>query len=113
MFEGLKRITYKPGDQIFQEGDSGDCAYLIESGSVKISILQENMSSKICELGEGELFGEMALLDKHPRTATATALEETRVVSLGHDWITAKFDKVDPVIEHLLRFSLSGQVCIG
>jgi CRP-like cAMP-binding protein len=38
MFEGLERITYKAGDKIFQEGDVGDCAYLIENGSVEVSV---------------------------------------------------------------------------
>ena len=60
MFEGLERITYRPGDLIFQEGSDGDCAYLVESGRVEISIIRENRRFKICELGEGELFGEMA-----------------------------------------------------
>ncbi len=37
MFEGLERITYQSGDQIFHEGDVSNCAYLIESGGVEIS----------------------------------------------------------------------------
>jgi len=36
MFESLEHFTYQPGDQIFQEDDKGDCAFLIESGSVDI-----------------------------------------------------------------------------
>lgn len=106
MFEGLERITYRPGDLIFQEGSDGDCAYLVESGRVEISITRENRRFKICELGEGELFGEMALLDKKPRTAAASALEETHVVCVDHNWITTKLDSVDPSIEHLLLLIL-------
>jgi len=78
MFEGLERITYRPGDLIFQEGSDGDCAYLIESGRVEISIIRENRRFKICELGEGELFGEMALLDKKP-TESLPPLKQTFV----------------------------------
>ena len=106
MFEGLERITYQPGDQIFQEGDEGDCAYLIENGSVEVSVLQENEIFKVGILGKDDLFGEMALIDKRPRMATVTALEKTQVVSIARDLIEAKLANVDPIIEHLLRLVL-------
>jgi EAL domain-containing protein (putative c-di-GMP-specific phosphodiesterase class I) len=106
MFEGLERTTYRPGDLIFHEGSDGGCAYLVESGRVEISMIRENRRFKLCELGEGELFGEMALLDKKPRTATATALEETQLVCVDHEWISSKLDDVDPSIEHLLLLIL-------
>ncbi len=106
MFEGLERITYQPGDQIFQEGDEGDCAYLIENGSVEVSVLQENKIFKVGILGKDDLFGEMALIDKRPRMATVTALEKTQVVSIARDLIEAKLANVDPIIEHLLRLVL-------
>ena len=51
MFDSLDRITYKAGDQIFSEGDTGDCAYLIESGSVEVSITRENESFRVGLLG--------------------------------------------------------------
>jgi len=106
MFEGLERITYQSGDQIFQEGDVSNCAYLIESGGVEISILKEAQPFRVSILASGDLFGEMALIDKQPRIATATALDETRVVRISRDVLEAKLNNVDPIIEHLLRLIL-------
>lgn len=106
MFEGLERITYQPGDLIFQEDADGDCAYLIESGKVEISILRENRYFSICILGEGDLFGEMALIDNDVRTATSKAIDETCLVSISRDLIETKLSKSDPIIEHLLRLVL-------
>ena len=107
MFEGLERITYQPGDIIFQEGDEGDCAYLIESGKVEVSTLQENEFFRVSVLEKGDLFGEMALIDKKPRIATVKTIEETQVVSISRDLIKSKLTNVDPIIGHLLRVVLN------
>jgi len=106
MFEGLERITYQSGDQIFQEGDVSNCAYLIESGGVEISILRENQPFRVSILVVGDLFGEMALIDNQPRVATATALDKTSVVRISCDLFESKLANVDPIIEHLLRLIL-------
>ena len=106
MFEGLERINYQPGDKIFQEGEKGDCAYLIERGSVEISVHVGNKFARVRELGEGELFGEMALFKNHQRIATANVLKETCVVRINRDLIVAKLAKTDPVIKDLLRLVL-------
>ena len=106
MFEGLERINYQSGDQIFQEGDEGDCAYLIENGSVELSILQKKEIFKIGMLEKNDLFGEMALIDKRPRMATATVLEETQVIRIPRNLIEEKLINVDPIIGHLLRLVL-------
>ncbi|RKZ70682.1 MAG: hypothetical protein DRQ48_05880 [Gammaproteobacteria bacterium] len=106
MFEGLERITYQSGDQIFQEGDVSNCAYLIEGGGVEISIQREKQPFRVSILTVGDLFGEMALIDKQPRIATATALDETCLVRISRDALEDKLTKVDPIIEHLLRLIL-------
>lgn len=106
MFDSLDRITYKTGDQIFREGDTGDCAYLIESGSVEVSITRGNESFRVNILGMNDLFGEMALIDKRPRMATVTALDETRVIRISRSLIEEKLSGADPLIGHLLRLIL-------
>ncbi len=106
MFEGLERIICQPGEKIFQEGAEGDCAYLIESGRVEISVLRENRNINVSILGAGDLFGEMALIDSGVRTATATAIEETCVVSIYRSLIEKKLTKTDPTIKHLLHLVL-------
>ena len=61
---------FKDGNDVFRHGDTGDALFLIVSGKVRIHI----GSSDIARLGEGECFGEMAILDNAPRSATVTAL---------------------------------------
>jgi EAL domain-containing protein (putative c-di-GMP-specific phosphodiesterase class I) len=106
MFEGLGRSIYQAGDHIFKENDEGHCAYLIESGSVEVSALWGKSFHRIAILGKDDLFGEMALIDNKPRTATITALEETRVIEISKELIDSKLAKEDPIIQHLLLLVL-------
>ncbi len=64
-----KQEAYDEGNKIFSEGDSADHFYLMVSGEIIISIKGE----EVTRLEAGEVFGEMALLESIPRTATATA----------------------------------------
>ena len=62
---------FPKGSVIFEDGSSGDYMYVIRSGEVKITKMSEDGREKILEiLGEGEFFGEMALLDREPRSAS-------------------------------------------
>ena len=77
------RRDYPEGEVLFQEGDPGDRLCLLASGSVEISILVPGGSrARIVTNAEGSLFGEAALLDGGPRSATAQAVEATTVYEL-------------------------------
>lgn len=68
---------------IFFQGDRGDALYIIESGRVRIYVLAEDgQEVSVTLYGPGDLFGEMALLDQRPRSATAVAMEDTRLFVL-------------------------------
>ncbi len=74
----LHRRTYKTGEAIFHEGDPGVGMYIIEDGRVNITLgKQEKL---LAVLSNGEFFGEMALLSETPRTATATAINESKML---------------------------------
>lgn len=64
---------YRPGEQVFAKGDSGDEAYVVLRG--KISIQLERDSAAVAQLGDGKIFGEMAFLDGAPRAAFAFATQ--------------------------------------
>jgi CRP/FNR family transcriptional regulator, cyclic AMP receptor protein len=66
---------------IFQQGDIGTTLYVIVSGKVKI----HQGDQVITELGERQVFGELAALDPEPRSAAATTTEETLVFELDRD----------------------------
>src|SRR6266540_2063775 len=71
---------YRPDEVIFLQGDPGLGMYIIESGDVEI--LHEPLRNLLAELGPGEFFGELALLDESPRTATAVAKTPCRIFCL-------------------------------
>lgn len=74
----LYRRTYKDGEVIFREGEPGLGMYIIEQGFVDIALASDG--EKLAELCDGDFFGELSLLDDGPRTATATAREECRML---------------------------------
>jgi CRP-like cAMP-binding protein len=74
---------YAQGEVIFERGDPGDYLLIIVSGRVKISNVTADAHEVVLNLlSAGDLNGEIALLDGGQRTATATALEETRAFLL-------------------------------
>lgn len=81
------RRSYEPGDVIFQEGEMGDCFYLIVFGEVAIS----REGAPIARVEEGGCFGEMALLENTPRNATATAAAKTLVFCVEREILTNVF----------------------
>ncbi len=70
---------YPSGEVIFQQGDLGDEAFMIVSGEIEISTQSGEDWVVLAALGRGEIFGEMALVDDHPRMATAMAISECTV----------------------------------
>ena len=71
--------TYEDGEVIFREGDKGEGMYVIQAGKVKITKQTTSGEVTLSVLEDGDIFGEMALFDKLPRSATATASGEARV----------------------------------
>jgi EAL domain-containing protein (putative c-di-GMP-specific phosphodiesterase class I) len=106
MFDELNREVFAAGEQIFKVGDAGDCAYLIEAGSVEIFILDQGVERKVSAMGKGEMFGEIALIDHQPRTATVRAAEKTVLVPVRRDLVDGLLDKCNPILRHLLMVIL-------
>jgi NADH dehydrogenase len=71
---GAANAHYEPGETIFNEGDAGDSLFMVLSGRVEILKRFGPQARVVRTLGPGEYFGEMALLGRHPRSATARAL---------------------------------------
>ena len=87
---------YPKSATIFRKGDPGDAMYLIDLGKVGISIADaDGHVVTLAELGAGDFFGEMAMLDGQGRSANAVALEDSRVAKLTRDDFL-QFMKSDP-----------------
>jgi hypothetical protein len=77
--------VFQPGQVIFREGDTSQEAFRILRGRVEISILADGKPVILAQLGEGDIFGEMAMVDERPRSASAQALEVTECEVLTPD----------------------------
>lgn len=79
----LRRRRFRRNEVIFHQGDVGDSLQIVVSGAVKIVLPSaEGGEAIIASLRPGDFFGELAILDGAPRSATATALEATETLSL-------------------------------
>lgn len=97
------RITVLRGDLLFKEGDAADCAYIVEDGLLEISRSWNGADVIIGTATAPEMVGEMALIDKAPRSATARALRDSTllVVPCGQfEWL---LEDTNPVVRRLLE----------
>ena len=76
---GAPTRDYKAGDIIFRQGDAADELYIVKSGTVEIRLGNRLLDT----LPELSIFGEMALIDRSPRSATVVAATDTTIVPVG------------------------------
>ena len=73
--------SYQEGEVVFVEGEPGAGMYVIESGKIRICLgPNTDEDHEIALLEQGDFFGELALIDDHPRSATAVAIVPTRLI---------------------------------
>ncbi len=81
----MQKERFPAGKLVFSEGDSGSEAYRIILGSVEVSVDDGGNKVVLAHLGQGEIFGEMAMIDQQPRSASVRALEEVEVEIIKQD----------------------------
>lgn len=89
----MESVRLTKGSTLFSEGDTGEHLYVIIEGKLKLGTSSgDGRENLLSVLGPGEMFGELSLFDPGPRTSTATAVTDVRLLSLGHDkvipWVT-------------------------
>ena len=84
--EEIDQVDYKAGEVIFNERDHGDALYVVEEGSVRIWVTDEDLNEvTLAELQPGQFFGELAVLDRGERSSSATAITDTHLHRLSSD----------------------------
>jgi uncharacterized membrane protein len=84
--EDVVQVNYKAGETIFNEHDLGDGLYVVETGSVRIWVMDEDVTEvTLAELKPGDFFGELAVLDRGERSSSATAIVDTHLHKLSSD----------------------------
>jgi uncharacterized membrane protein len=92
--EFIDMRTLAAGEILFKTGEPGDSLYVVKSGEIELFI-KDTAGQKIllAIASAGEVFGELALLDRGPRTATALALGDTELLELDRDDLLLLFQK--------------------
>jgi EAL domain-containing protein (putative c-di-GMP-specific phosphodiesterase class I) len=102
MSSSFLRISVPKGATVFSEGDIADCAYIIERGRVAVTVARNGEQIVVAERGEGDLFGEMAIIDQKPRSASIVALEDCELIRLTRNQIDHRIALADPVLRAIL-----------
>ena len=91
------------GESLFQAGDPGDSLFIVESGEIELFI-KDTAGQKIvlATPSSGDMFGELAMLDYGPRTATAVALQDSDILVLDRDDLVLLFQKKPEAALHML-----------
>ncbi|MGH2462815.1 MAG: Crp/Fnr family transcriptional regulator [Candidatus Limnocylindria bacterium] len=106
----LRLRRFRRGEVIFHQGDPGDALHIVASGSVKIVLPSpEGDEAIIATVHAGDFFGELALLDGAPRSATAAAVEVTDTLSLPRDTFLEEIGRSASLRDVLLR-SIAGEL---
>jgi len=104
----VDELTVPEGHMLFQAGDPGDSLFIVRSGEIELFIKDTAGQKIVLTTAEvGDMFGELAMLDTGPRTATALALRESEVLVLDRDDLVLLFQRQPEAALHMLA-ALSG-----
>lgn len=108
----LERRFVPKGTLIIKQDDPGNCAYLIQSGSVRVYTEHDGKRVELARLDSGQIFGEMALIFDESRTASVTATEDCNLIILTRQTLKQKLDRSDPTVRAIVTM-LTHRVMIG
>ena len=94
-----QKQKFLPDDYVFKQGEKGDKAYLLLDGRVAIEV----NGKKVAEISEMEIFGEMSLILKKPRTASIKALKPSIVLPIDQKILQDLLEGCPPVVASLVK----------
>ncbi|HRU39825.1 MAG TPA: cyclic nucleotide-binding domain-containing protein [Candidatus Goldiibacteriota bacterium] len=94
---------YAAGEYIFREGDVGEVMYIINRGKVNITKRTDEGEKILVTLSAGDFFGEMAIIDKAPRSASAIAAEETVCIVLDEELFEQQMQRNAKIVKKILK----------
>jgi CRP/FNR family cyclic AMP-dependent transcriptional regulator len=94
---------FSVGEVLFREGETGDEMFVIQNGQVRITKLVAGEQRPLATLGRGEFVGEMAILNEKPRTATATVVEDAKLLVIGAKTLELMISNNSEIAFRLIR----------
>ena len=106
--ERTSRRRFKKEEIIFHQGDPGNVLYVVETGLIGVFVTSEDGTEMLlATLAPGESFGELALIDGGPRSASAKAIEASELLTLSHKEFMALVEEI-PKLAQTMLLSLGG-----
>lgn len=99
----VERRFVPEGQVILKEGDVADCAYIIQSGRVKIFMDKKGKEVELAKLEPGDIFGEAALMFDEPRMASAKAIENCNLIIINRVMLDEKLRDSDATIRAIIK----------
>lgn len=109
MVESALGKDYADGQIICRQGDSGDRMFILQAGRAVVLREEEGIEEIVGVLGPGEVFGEMSIFDRHPRSATVRARGATRVLTVDKKWFLNQVQK-DPSLAYRIFQQMSQRI---
>lgn len=97
----LTEVTFPAGEVIMKEGDAPDYMYVIKSGRVKVTKGENDLF--LAEMTRDGVFGDIALIDRQPRSATVTAVEETECFKISIDDFDEMLQGSHPLLQTIFK----------
>ncbi len=104
------RIEVDAGSWFFREGDPAESMFVLESGRVQVLRRAPERDIVLCEFASGDCFGEMALMDLHPRSASVRAVERCRAIEFGTAALHELYHR-DAAQFALVQMNIGREVC--
>jgi CRP/FNR family cyclic AMP-dependent transcriptional regulator len=102
--------SLRRGEILFSEGDDGNQLYVVTEGKIKLGRTSpDGRENLLAILGPGQMFGELSFFDPGPRSATATAVTDVELKSLGHEALSPVLN-AHPNVAHALLNQLAGRL---
>ena len=106
----MSSSSLRRGDILFSEGDDGNQLYVVTEGKIKLGRTSpDGRENLLAILGPGQMFGELSFFDPGPRSATATAVTDVELKSLGHEALSPVLN-AHPDVAHALLNQLAGRL---
>lgn len=97
------RITYRKGQELCRQGDLGDAAYVLLSGTAEVIVSSSSGNVTVAEVGANSIVGEMSVLCNIPRTATVCAASKLEALRISKDHFLALTSEFPAVATEIMR----------
>ncbi len=109
MQPGALGRTYKDGDVIVRQGDTGDSMYVIQEGQAEVVVEKEGREVRLRTIGQGEFIGEMAVFEREVRSATVRAVGDVRVLTVDRRGLLRRIQE-DPSLAFRIMETMSRRI---